>query len=104
MSYRQEKLMLAVQSLIGANPIKDRLFSAFVDNLVRLTQDDFPEDDLRRRFETLRQALNEKPALADEGTAQATINQMSNQEAEYYAVEILSLLLDVYEREGINTP
>jgi len=80
----RERLTLALETLVGAGPIKERLRLAAV-TLVALQTEDFTPGEARGRYTTIR------ADLTAEGTADATINAMSVEEAEDITGRIVQL-------------
>jgi hypothetical protein len=89
-SYTHEKLSQAVDSLAtGTGSIQDRLLNAALALHV-LRAKDFPEE-MANEFSSLWQEFTKQPAMANEGTLQATILRMSDGEAAEWASRILHL-------------
>ncbi len=96
-NYTYEKLMVAVSTLTGPGDIRARLLDAFISALHVLGSNDFPEE-LRDDWLEIMQALTWLPAERDEGTAQRTVEAMSDDEAREVASQVFSLFLQVAER------
>jgi len=97
MSYRCEKLRLAVFALVGTGTVQERLRNASLVNFLVLEPDDFPEQHLKQRFSDIYKGLTSVPAIADEGSMEATISRMSDEEAKEYAQRIFYLYDEVCE-------
>lgn len=80
----RERLSLVLETLVGAGPIKERLRLAAV-TLVALQTEDFAPGDARGRYTTIR------ADLTGEGTADATIDAMSVEQAEDITGRIVQL-------------
>lgn len=94
LSYAAEKFNQAVYSLaIGPERINDRLVSAY-GYVLRLTPDHIP-DRLRGRVRDLTNSLTREKAKGDEGTLQATLRVISEDEAMDAAREIYELASEV---------
>ncbi len=93
--YTKEKLHLAVDSLVRAGSIQDRLRSAaFPLTLLQggLAAPAFPNDqELQGRLDRVIDSLTSTPAVGDEGTIAASTRAMTNEDAESLALEIFSL-------------
>ena len=89
-----EPLYVAVRALAtDADTIQSRLHSAFA--LHTLTVADFPTQELRDEFTSIVAALTCVPAEADEGTAQATAQRLTDDEAREVAREIFDLFIKI---------
>lgn len=80
----RERLSLAMETLVGAGPIKERLRLAAV-TLVALRTEDFAHGEARVRYTTIR------ADLTTEGTIDATIDAMSVEQAEDITGRIVRL-------------
>lgn len=80
----RERLSGALETLVGAGPIKERLRLAAVA-LVALGTEDFAEGEPRGRYTTIR------ADLMTEGTVDGTIDAMSVEEAEDITGRIVEL-------------
>lgn len=80
----RERLSLAMETLVGAGPIKERLRLAAV-TLVALRTEDFTHGEARVRYTTIR------ADLTTEGTIDATIDAMSVEQAEDITGRIVRL-------------
>lgn len=98
MDYVQEKLTVAVSTLVGASSIQDRLYDVFVSALMVLSEDDFPEE-LRANFAFIEDALTRVEAVGDEGGARAGVDAWSDDEAAQIADKIFELFVAVVELE-----
>lgn len=97
--YVWEKLYSAVSTLVGADPIQDRLYDAFTSSLLVLTQDDFPND-LQPDFAFVEDALTRVDAVADEGSARSSADALSNAEAAEVAAKIFALFVGIIEHQA----
>jgi len=89
--YAQEKLMQAIDTLAtGTGTIQDRLGGAAL-YLIRLKPEDFPEGDLRKLFQGVKDDLTFEPAKGDEGTIAATLRITDDEDARAIAKRIVSL-------------
>ena len=80
----RERLSLALETLVGAGPIKERLRLGAVP-LVTLQTEDFAQGEARGRYTTIR------ADLTTEGTIDATIDAMSVDQAEDITGRIVQL-------------
>jgi hypothetical protein len=98
--YTAEKMYVAVNSLVtGDGSLRDRLFYAWLGchTLNPETKEDFPNNDLRSRFRTLVDEMSSKPALRDEGTVRATLNQASENDLRRWATEFFDIFREITE-------
>lgn len=87
-----QRLHNAVQELVRAKPIQERLYSAYDDHLSALQSEDFPKH-RQADFEALEDACTWIPAEeGGEGTIAATLKHMSAEEAEKWT----KLIVDLY--------
>ncbi|MDI1229157.1 MAG: hypothetical protein PSY14_15870 [bacterium] len=96
--YAREKLLVAVHSLVSAQPLDKRLVNAVAGSLIRLTVEDIPTAS-RKDFQDLYHSLTKVAAKGDEGTIQATVSSMTVEEQENAADKIVELFYDVYNAE-----
>lgn len=90
--YVREKLDAAIYSLASsAAPLDVRLHNAFVGALVRLKPEDFADDKSRAAFPAIMDVARSRAAVADEGTIQATLTSMSDEQLEALATQIVEL-------------
>ena len=75
--YGWEKLHLAVHSLAGAMPQKERLVSAVTSNLIHITPGRDLPPELRDEFRQFMEEITSVDARANEGTIQATIDRLN---------------------------
>jgi hypothetical protein len=89
------RLLLAVQSLASGNASLQSRLNVAGESLVPLLDTDFP-DDLRTHFRKIIDDLTSKPAqLEGEGALAATTRQMSHEEAERVAGQIVDLFDEI---------
>jgi len=97
LSYAREKLSVGIISLIkGSNPIQERLFGAYM-SFHPLRVDDFPED-LQGDYRDIMDLLTKAKPKGDEGSVKATLNQMTEEEANIIAEKLFNLCFQVIER------
>lgn len=75
-SYGWEKLHLAVHSLAGASPQKERLANAVVYNLIYITPENDLPPELRDEFKQFMEEITSVEIKRNEGTAQATVDSL----------------------------
>jgi hypothetical protein len=90
MSYLAERFQAAVTELVGDGPIKERLASAYVENLDDLENTEFPTD-LREAFTRLQSALHAERPVGREACVRATVRKMSSIQARGHAGTIVML-------------
>ena len=90
--YAWEKTMVAITSM-AASPasIQDRIASAFVDSLIRITPEEDLPSDLRPLYEEIRAVFSVTPAKGGEGTAIASARALSTERAAEVADKIVRL-------------
>ena len=102
MQYHADRFHAAVRVLAGAGSIKQRLVSAYRDNLDDIHEDDMPPP-VQADFAALRERLHRVTPLNGEGAVCATVRKMSSAEASCCAVSLLSLyraMIAVPEERG----
>jgi ferric-dicitrate binding protein FerR (iron transport regulator) len=96
--YTREKLGQALDMLVGAAPIQDRLTYA-AEYLIRLKADDIPDTE-RGEFEAVMRAFSRHPAEKEgEGSIRASARKLTDQEGAAVARKILSIYIRI--RGGI---
>lgn len=86
------QLWLALSDLVGPGDLRSRLFDAYVHNLYRLKEHDFPEE-LGEEFARFRQSLSWlPPERPGEGTILSALRNMPDDEVENPAAKVLELL------------
>jgi hypothetical protein len=99
-TYAYEKFWVGVQTLAtGSGRIKERLESAYVHSLIRVNPEDLPGD-LGIRFNSIQDEITKLPAVRDEGTAAATLKEMSEERA----CQIAKELVEIYEALADTDP
>jgi hypothetical protein len=90
------KCSLAIDALVTAKSIKQRLSLAYRAGLVWIQAEDLP-DDIRPDYELIHQRLNSSPPniANNEGTTEPTLRAMSDEDAEEIARLIVTFSRDV---------
>ncbi len=88
------RFQAAVSVLAGDGHIKQRLISAFQDNLAEI-EDDMLPNGVRKGFRALRQRMNGVAPLNGEGPIRASVRKMSAMEASECATSVVSLYGDL---------
>lgn len=104
LDYVWEKLYTAVNILAtGQGTIQERLGSAYMDSLMRLSgdRDEIPEE-IRSDFEVLKRELTREKAQGDEGTIAATMRIMDPHEAARHAEKIVEMFDTVAKMDPQN--
>lgn len=91
MSYHIDNFFAAVSVLAGHGHIKQRLISAFQNNLASIEDDELPIS-VRQSFADLRHLMNRVAPLNGEGPICASVRKMSVDEANQCA----QLMVDLY--------
>lgn len=94
-TYAFAKLEQAIEELVGAGDVKERLDTAG-RTLAPIFPDDFPEP-LRTEYASIREALTWLPGEEGKGTAETTLDAMTEDEAGALARRLFSLYLDAAE-------
>jgi hypothetical protein len=92
----------AMQVLVGAGPVKQRLVDAYRHHLASLREHELP-DNVRDRFVALRAAMHEAPATGGLTAPEASVRKMSEKDAATHAVgllEMFTVLSALNENEG----
>lgn len=80
----------AMQVLVGAGPVKQRLVDAYRHHLGLLREQEMP-DAIRDRFVALRASMHEAPAAGGMTAPEASVRKMSEKDAAQHAVAILEM-------------
>ncbi len=88
------RFQAAVSVLAGDGHIKQRLISAFQENLVEIEDDTLPNG-VRKGFKDLRERMHIVAPLNGEGAIRASVRKMSALEASECAVSLVSLYGDL---------
>jgi hypothetical protein len=90
--YAQEKLFVAMLSLISEGPLRKRLADAAESSLTRLRPVHFSNDEHLKAWQQIMDDLTWAPKDSSEGgRVEATIRRMLDEDAQKVAKEILSL-------------
>ena len=90
--------MVAVHGMASSPySMQQRIADAYTGSLIRLRADNFP-DDLRLKFEEISKKLTSGTPTGDEGTVQASVSSMNEEEATEIAREIVNLYDQVSAR------
>jgi hypothetical protein len=91
-SYAQEKLYVAMLCLIADRPLRKRLADAAVSSLIRLMPAHFSNDEHLKAWQQIMDDLTwAPPDSSDDGSIEATIRRMLDEDARKVAEAILSL-------------
>lgn len=90
MQYHVDRFYSAVLVLAGDGNIKQRLISAYAENLDDISEDDLPGD-LKASFLDLKHELSSVPPQHDEGAVCATVRKMSAEQASSCARKLFAL-------------
>lgn len=89
--YLHEKFTVAVGALAASNePIKDRLYNAYISALHHLRPQEMPPD-IRDDWHKLTEQITRIQAVGDEGNLRATLNAMTDDEAVEIADQIVNI-------------
>lgn len=91
-TYAFGKLEQSIEELVGAGEIKDRLDTAG-KTLAPIVPEDFPEP-MRAEYASIYEALTWVPGEEGKGTAETTLEAMTEGEADTLAKRLFSLYLD----------
>jgi hypothetical protein len=104
-----DRFYSAVRTLAGDGPVKQRLLTAYKDNLEALPADGVP-DSIRHHLDALRQAMTAAKPVGQECAIVATVRKMSPAQASGLAVDIVAMFSELVrarstgERIGIAKP
>jgi hypothetical protein len=93
-----DKLEQAIEELVGAGDVKERLEAATM-KLSPIFPEDFPAGHLRDEYADIRQALTWLPPVegSGQGLAESTLEAMTEQEAGMLAKSLFSLYTSAAE-------
>ncbi len=80
--------------------IQERVGDAFINHLMRLETEELPEE-IRIKFSNMFQRLTKCEPIGDKGSVQATIDQMSTDEAIEIAMDIV-YMADIVHSKCFN--
>jgi hypothetical protein len=89
-----DQFYFAVRTLAGDGAVKQRLISAYKDNLEALPGDDIPQS-IRGKFERLREAMHAAQPIGKECAVVATVRKMSIAEASSFATDIVAMFSEL---------
>jgi hypothetical protein len=95
-----DQFYAAVRTLSGAGTIKNRLITAYDDNLAHLPAEELPEI-IRTRFEELRRTMLSVKPLGAESPVLATVRKMSTVEANRCANQIVTMFNEM--KQGMES-
>ena len=84
----------AVRRLSGDGPVKQRLLSAYCENLELLPEKDIPES-IHEKFESLRKAMHCSKPINGETSAVASVRKMSIAEAVRHTTAIVVMFSEL---------
>lgn len=90
LSYGWEKFHIAMLSLTGSQPIRQRIIGAVSSSLIHLKDNDLPND-LVVEFRTFIANITSAKAIGDEGTIAATVNSLTDDQLEAVAEQIVHM-------------
>ena len=94
---------MAIFSLVGEGPIKQRLAEAYIEHLGDLDSREFPSD-LRQDFSALYSALHRVNPGGKDSCVRASIRKMSAVEADVHAEMIVKLYSELLRNGRVNGP
>jgi hypothetical protein len=90
MTAQSDEFHAALQVLVGAGAVKQRLVDAYRHHLASLREQDLP-DAVRERFASLRTAMHEAAAAGGLSAPEASARKMSEKDAAAHAAAILEM-------------
>jgi len=96
MSYQVDCLYGAVLVLAGRGHIKQRLMTAFEENLAEIHDDDLPVA-VRQTFADIRRQMYQVAPLNGEGAVRASVRKMSPEQASICAKSLVSLYAELLQ-------
>lgn len=79
---------VVIEMATSPKNIQERVGDAFINHLMRLETEELPEE-IRIKFSNMFQRLTKCEPIGDKGSVQATIDQMSTDEAVEIAMDIV---------------
>lgn len=98
-----DRFYSAVRTLAGDGPVKQRLLSAYSDNLDSLSEGEIP-DSIRKNFARLQAAMLTVKPIANEAPAAAAIRKMSSKEAAHHATTIVAMFSELVRAKSTGEP
>ena len=89
-----DRFYSAVHTLAGDGAVKQRLLSAYKDNLETLPEKDVP-DHIRECFQRLRQAMTAAQPIGKECSVVASVRKMSATDATSFAADIVAMFSEL---------
>jgi hypothetical protein len=89
-----DRFYSAVRTLAGDGAVKQRLISAYKNNLEALPGEEIPQS-IRDKFERLRVALHGAEPIGKECAVVATVRKMSAAEASSFASDIVAMFSEL---------
>lgn len=102
MAAHWDEFHAALQVLVGAGAVKQRLVDAYRRHLASLHEQDLP-DAVRDRFATLHAAMHEAPATGGMTAPEASVRKMSEKDAAEHAAAILEIFTVLSALNEIET-
>lgn len=104
MQHHVDRFYAAVAVLAGDGHIKQRLISAYSDNIDSISEDDIPAP-LKDAFLELKHDLNREAPHNGEASVCATVRKMSVDDAESCAGKVLSLYTELLKlKDAVQEP
>ena len=94
MSNHTHRFHAAMSVMAGHGDIKQRLVTAFEDNLSEIEDDELPIS-IKQSFADLRHMLSQVAPLNGEGRIRASVRKMSVPDADACAEKLLEIFIDV---------
>jgi len=102
LSYGWEKFFLAVtHAATSEKTLQDRLRNAYVYNLMYVAKENVPLE-VWNDLQKLKQAVTAKEAVGDEGSAAASTDVMSDEEAGKWLQKVVGMFSDVAQAHGAD--
>jgi hypothetical protein len=102
LDYVWEKFYAAVLILAGSQgTVQERLADAFTGQLIRLETNDLPEE-LRGDFEQLERRLTSAEPTGGEGSVDASVQSLSDEEAAHLAEQIVEMYDAVTKLDAVD--
>ena len=99
LSYALEKYWTGIHSLAADGSMKSRLTNAWLSVMRVNPEEDIPDQDIRREHAHLMRELTKVQDGPGEGTFQKTLNRMTDEQAEQYGAQLVSLCYRLAELE-----
>jgi hypothetical protein len=101
--YAYQNFMMAVDGMAtGVGDIRERLADAYKAHFIMLFSEDFGDTDDRADFEFIKKALTDTPPAGSEGSVEASVAAMSDEQCREVAKRIVRLRDSLQEKDPLK--